>query len=423
MDAHPLNQSPAALAFGVRRGLRRFVVEAGLEALDALLEAEREQVCGKRYRHDPNRTAIRAGRVHGEVVLAGRKVRVSRPRVRTADGAHEIPLPSWQEFSSRDPLDQTTVEQILVGVTTRQYHRAIEALPGFEQRGTSRSAVSRRFVDATRKQLADWLDRDLSNLSLGVVMIDGIAFGTRSMVLVALGIDERGVKHVLGIREGGSESADLCGALLDDLIRRGVSPLQSRLFVVDGSKALATAIKNRFGDRGVIQRCQVHKVRNVIEYLPSDLRPAVVKTMQDAFASRDFPHARRTLQNLARRLDRTHPDAAASVREGLTDTLTVTRLGLPESFAPLVASTNAIENLNKSIRRVTRNVTRWRNSEQILRWVCAAVRDAESRFQPVPGAASGMTVLLRALRAHDRALEARCARVTSSGRSRRAARG
>jgi putative transposase len=404
MAAQPLlqQQSPAALAFGIRRGLRRFVLDAGLDALDALLEGEREQLCGPRYQHDPNRTAIRAGRVHGEVVLAGRKVRVLRPRVRTADGAHEIALPSWQEFSSKDPLDQSTIEHILVGITTRQYHRAIEKLPDLEQRGTSRSAVSRRFVKATREQLAEWLNRDLSNLSLGVVMVDGIAFGPCSVVLVALGIDASGVKHVLGIREGESESADLCGELLDDLIRRGVSTQQSRLFVIDGSKALGTAIKNRFGNRGVIQRCQVHKVRNVIEYLPRDMRPAVVETMQAAFTSPDFPRARRKLQNLARRLDRTHPDAAASVREGLKDTLTVTRLGLPTKFAALVATTNAIENVNNSIRRATRNVTRWRNSEHVLRWVCTAVRDAESRFQPLAGAASGMAVLLRALRAHDR---------------------
>jgi transposase-like protein len=395
----------AAVMFTLRRGLREFVVEAGVQALDALLEDERTQLCGPRYRHDAGRQAMRAGHAGGELVMGGRKVRISRPRVRSADGSEEVGLASWRQFSQEDPLEREAVEKMMVGVSTRKYHRALDPLPSeVDEFGTSKSAVSRRFVAATKRQLEDWLRRDLSALHLASVMIDGIGFGEH-LVLIALGIDIDGKKHVLGVHEGATENATSCGALLDDIIERGVSTQQSLLFVIDGAKALSKAIASRFGQRGLIQRCQVHKSRNVKDHLPDELQASVAATMRQAYATRDHKVAKRQLENLARQLDDEHPSAAASVREGLVETLTVIRLGLPQSFARIFATTNPIENLNSSTRWTCRNVKRWKGGTMVLRWACAAVREAEQRFRRIKGAKSGMPVLLSALRDHDAALD------------------
>ncbi len=395
----------ASVMFTLRRGLREFVVEAGVQALDALLEDERTQLCGERYRHDAERRAMRAGHAPGELVMGGRKVRVSRPRVRTADGAEELALPSWRTFSMEDPLERDAVEKMLIGVSTRKYRRALDAVPPeLDEFGTSKSAVSRRFVAATERQLGDWLGRDLSGIQLASIMIDGLGFDEHT-VLIALGIDADGKKHVLGIHEGATENAASCGALLDDIIERGVSTQRSLLFVVDGAKALCSAIHVRWGKRGIIGRCQVHKTRNVKDHLPDEMHASVVATLRQAYAMRDFKKAKTQLENLARRLDDEHPSAAASVREGLVETLTVIKLGLPATFARTFATTNPIENLNGSARWICRNVKHWKGGTMILRWCCAAMKEAQSRFRRIKAATSGMPVLLAALRENDRILD------------------
>lgn len=405
----------AALMFTLRRGLREFVVEAGMQALDALLEDERVQLCGKRYRHDAERKAMRAGHAPGELVMGGRKVRVSRPRVRTRDGSKEVPLPSWQTFSMNDPLERDAVEKMVVGVSTRKYRRVLDGVPPeVDEYGTSKSAVSRRFVAATERQLADWLGRDLSSIKLAAIMIDGIVFDEHT-VLIGLGIDEDGKKHVLGIHEGATENGAACGALLDDIIERGVSAQRSMMFTIDGAKALHGAIVARWGKRALIQRCQVHKARNVKDHLPDELHASVGATMRQAYATRDFKTAKKQLENLARSLDDEHPSAAASVREGLVETLTVIKLGLPQTFARTLATTNPIENLNSAARWTCRNVKRWRGGKMILRWCCAAMKEAQSRFRRVKGATSGMPILVAALRENDRLLDGGIDRATAAG--------
>jgi transposase-like protein len=395
----------AAVMFTLRRGLREFVVEAGVQALDALLEDERTQVCGERYRHDAERRAMRAGHAPGELVMGGRKVRVSRPRARTADGSEELTLPSWRTFSMEDPLERDAVEKMLVGVSTRKYRRALDPVPPeIDEFGTSKSAVSSRFVAATKRQLDDWLGRDLSSIRLASIMIDGLSFDEH-VVLIALGIDTDGKKHVLGLHEGATENAASCGALLDDIIGRGLSTQSSLLFVIDGAKALCKAVVTRFGQRALIQRCQVHKSRNVREHLPDELHRSVAATMRQAYATRDHKAAKRQLENLARQLDEEHPSAAASVREGLAETLTVIRLGLPPAFARTFATTNPIENLNSTARWTCRNVKRWRSGSMIVRWACAAMREASTGFRAIKGATSGMPLLLKALRDHDALLD------------------
>lgn len=384
------------LGDAMRRDLREFVIAAGTAALAAVLEDERTRAVGPRYAHLPARHARRTGSTQGELVMGGRRVQVRRPRARTVAG-EEIQLPSWTAFASEDPLHERAVNQMLVGVSTRRYAQSLEPLAApLPERGTSRSAVSRRFVVATQKQMDEWLGRDLSQLDLGALMIDGITIAEHIM-LVALGIDADGKKHVLGVREGATESAASCTALLTDLRDRGLRTDRAVLVVIDGGKALAKAVRNVFGTRAIVQRCQAHKARNVVEQLPDELRPSVRQAMRDAYAANDADRARTMLVNLGRRLRDEHPGAAASLDEGLDETLSVKRLRLPRKLERQLSTTNAIENLMGSVRELARRVKRWRGGRMIVRWTVTAVADAAKRFRRITGARDGMAQLMRAL--------------------------
>ncbi len=386
----------------MRRDLREFVITAGAAALAAVLEEERTQAVGPRYKHLPTRAARRAGSALGELVMGGRRVQVRRPRARTLDG-EEIQLPSWNAFSSHDPLDERAVNQMLVGVSTRRYERSLEPLAApLPSRGTSKSAVSRRFVAATQKQMDAWLGRDLSQLELVGLMIDGIVIADHVM-LVALGIDTDGQKHVLGVREGATENAASCTALIADLRDRGLNTERALLVVLDGGKALAKAIRNVFGTRAIVQRCQAHKIRNVVDQLPDEARPSVRQAMRNAYATSDADRARTMLVNLVRRLRDEHPGAASSLEEGLEETLSVKRLKLPRKLERQLSTTNAIENLMGSVRELARRVKRWRGGKMIVRWTVTAVADAAQRFRRITGAREGMPHLMRALTQHENA--------------------
>lgn len=398
------DEAHAQLALGlrdlVRENLRAFVISAGTAALTGLLEEERTRLVGPRYEHLPTRTARRAGSAPGELVMGGRRVQVRRPRARTLDG-QEVLLPSWTTFGAEDPLHERAVEQMLVGVSTRRYARSLEPLPAdVPSRGTSRSAVSRRFVAATERQMAEWLGRDLGALDLGVVMIDGVHIEDH-VLLVALGIDADGRKHVLGVREGATENAAACTALLADLRERGLRTDRPTLVVIDGSKALAKAVRNVFGECAIVQRCQAHKMRNVLDQLPDEMKPSVRQALRDAYASGDADRARTMLTNLVRRLRNDHPGAASSLEEGLDETLAVKRLRLPKKLERQLSTTNAIENLMGSVRQLSRRVKRWRGGKMILRWTVTAVADAATRFRRIMGAREGMTQLMRALTRHE----------------------
>jgi len=388
------------LGEAMRRDLREFVIAAGTAALHAVLEEERTQAVGPRYEHLPTRHARRAGSAPGELVMGGRRVQVRRPRARTLDGS-EIQLPSWAAYAAEDPLHERAVNQMLVGVSTRRYARSLEPLAApLPERGTSRSAVSRRFVVATQKQMDKWLGRDLSQLDLGVLMIDGIVIAEHVM-LVALGIDSDGKKHVLGVREGATENAASCTALLTDLRDRGLRTDRAVLVVIDGGKALAKAVRNVFGALAIVQRCQAHKSRNVVDQLPEELRPSVRQAMRDAYAANDADRARTMLMNLVRRLRDDHPGAAASLEEGLDETLSVKRLRVSKRLERQLSTTNAIENLMGSVRELARRVKRWRGGRMIVRWTVTAVADAATRFRRITGARDGMTQLMRALAQHE----------------------
>lgn len=398
--------SPAQLVFAAmldaRATLHDAIVSAGMSVLGAMLEDERTRLCGPRYAHNPSRTASRGGHADGELAFGGRRVRVRRPRVRGSDGA-EIPLDTWEQFAEADPLTPRAVEQMVLGVSTRKYVRSIEAAPpGLSTRGTSKSAVSRRFVAATREQLTQMMGRSLADLAMCVVMIDGIHVDDH-LVLIALGIDESGEKHVLGLYEGATENAVVCTGLLSDLVARGLRTDRSMLFVIDGSKALAKSIRTTFGARAVIQRCQVHKRRNVVDHLPEEMKKSVGRTISTAYRCADPARAKRMLESLARQLERKHPSAAASLREGLDETLTVLGFDLPLWLTRTLATTNPIEFINGRIRKTTKNVARWEGGEMVLRWLAVALDEAAKTFRKLRGY-KGMPKLVDALRAHHASL-------------------
>ena len=387
----------------VREALYDTVIGAGLACVDEVLEAERVVLCGARYEHAIERQALRAGHAASSLVLGGRRVAVSRPRARSVAG-RELKLPSWREWSARDPLDERALEQMVLGVSTRGYARSLEPLPeAVAVRGVSKSAVSERFVYGTERKLGELMSRELRRLCVVALMIDGVHFGEH-VVLAAVGIDERGDKHVLGLREGASENAAAVRALLADLVERGLDSERSLLIVIDGAKALHKAVVEVFGAHALIQRCREHKKRNVTDALPERQRATVRSAMTHAYATRDAKRARRLLDHLARQLEHQHPGAAASLREGLDETLTAMRLRLPEHLERVLSSTNLIENLFSRVREIGRRVRHWQSGTMVLRWTAAGVLEAERGFRKIVGFRA-LPNLVAALRAHDAQFE------------------
>jgi transposase-like protein len=399
----PVAQLTLAAMVDARATLHEAVVQAGMSVLGAMLEEDRTRLCGPRYEHDHDRRASRAGHTDGELAFGGRRIRLRRPRARSCDGG-ELTLPTWEHFAEADPLTPRAVEQMVLGVSTRNYGRSLEPVPAsVVSRGTSKSAVSRRFVRATEHTLRELMGRDLSGLAICSVVIDGIHVGEH-LVVGAVGVDDKGDKHVLGLHEGATENESVCKALIEDLVARGLRNDRTRLFVIDGSKALAAAIRKTFGRRALIQRCQVHKRRNVEDHLPESLKKQVGRTMTTAYRCGNYERAKRMLLALARQLERKHPSAAASLREGLEETLTVMRYELPTWLERTLSTTNMIEHVNSRIRKTTHNVTKWNGGSMVLRWVAIALVEASKTFRKLRGHA-GMPKLVAALKAHDATID------------------
>lgn len=375
------------IAGDAREGLLALSVRVGLAVLQETMEWEVERVVGPKGRHDEGRVAKRHGHTRGEVTLGGRRAPVGRPRVRSADDRHEIQLESYREFTSRDPLSEVVVERMLAGVSTRGYRRTQEPVGSEvedECRSTSKSAVSREFVRRARTALQELLARRLDQLELVALMIDGIELDERCHV-VALGITIDGTKVPLGLWEGSTENATAVTALLADLQERGLGFDQPILCVIDGAKALSKAIRTVIGNHTPIQRCVVHKARNVCDHLPQDQRPWVRAKLRAAWAEEDYPKALASLKALARALEHQHPAAAVSLREGMPETLTVTRLGITGRLKRTLQSTNTIENLFSRVRRTQLNVKRWHGGDMRQRWTAAAILDAERNFRRIKG--------------------------------------
>ena len=376
----------AELAGEVQEGLLALAVGVGLQVMAAVMEADVSAVCGPKGRYDAERTATRHGHEAGSVSLGGRRVPVRRPRMRATGGSGELVVPSYELFSGAEVLGRMAMERMLAGLSTRRYRVGLEPVGTRTEQAatsTSRSAVSRRFVAATETALAELLAADLSTLDLVGLMIDGVHFGEHCCV-VALGIGIDGTKHPLSLVEGSTENATLVTELIVGLRERGLDVTRPILVVLDGSKALRRAVLDVF-DRPVLARCQLHKIRNVQDRLPEKMRSVVASRMRAAYHADSALTAEAELTALATELDRTDPGAAASLREGMAETLTVLRLGLPPTLARTFRSTNAVESMISICRDHAGNVKRWRDGQMALRWCAAGMVEAGTQFRRVNG--------------------------------------
>jgi transposase-like protein len=374
------------IAADMREGLLALAVGAGLQVMAQLMEADVTAVCGPRGKHDPDRAATRHGTDRGSVTLGGRRVPISRPRVRATDGGGEVPVPAYEVFNGTELLGRMAMERMLAGVSTRRYPVALEPVGHdvtAESTSTSKSAVSRKFVAMTETALADLLAKELSGLDLVALMIDGVHFADH-LCVVALGIDIDGTKHPLALVEGSTENTTLVRGLLVGLRERGLDTTRPILAVLDGAKALAAAVNEVF-DHPVIARCQLHKIRNVRDHLPEKMRGPVGRKMRAAYHADSALQAQALLEALAKELDKTHPGAAGSLREGMAETLTVLRLGVPPTLARTLRSTNAVESMISICREHAKNVKRWRDGQMAMRWCAAGMVEASSQFRRVNG--------------------------------------
>ncbi len=381
-----VNVALAELAGSLREGLLALAVGAGFQVMDAIIDESVCALAGPKGRHDPNRTAVRHGTEDGSVVLGGRRVPVRRPRVRTADRSAEVAVPAYELFSATDVLSSMVLDKMMAKLSTRRYAAGLEPVGAEVEaaaRSTSKSAISRRFVAATESALADMLVADLAELDLVALMIDGVHFADH-LCVVALGIGIDGTKHPLGLAEGDTENTTVVRDLLADLRDRGLNTTRPILCVLDGAKALVAGVKAVF-DQPVIQRCQLHKIRNVEAKLPDALASKVAAKMRAAYHNPDALAAEATLEDLARQLTKNHPGAAGSLREGLAETLTVTRLGVPPTLARTLRSTNAVESMIAICRDHSTNVKRWRDGQMALRWCAAGMLEAAKQFRRVNG--------------------------------------
>jgi putative transposase len=375
----------------MRQGLLAASVAIGLDVMGELIEAEVSEIAGPKGRHDKDRAAYRHGGEDGKVTLGGRRIPVRRPRLRTVtdgDGVErEVRLESYDTFASVDLLADHMVASMLAGLSGRRYHRALEPVGAMVEAtasGTSQSSVSRRFITATAERLAQFRSRSLDDQRWLIVFIDGFDFAGHTMV-GALGVSAEGTKVPLGVVEGSSENASVVRGLIAALRDRGLDASEGILFVLDGAKALSKAVRDVFGDHAVIARCRVHKERNILDHLPDAERPWVRRKLRAAWTNPNANDAEAALRALAGQLERVNPDAAASLREGLADTLTVTRLGVTGALLKTVMSTNPVESMIEIVRAHAHNVKRWHDGDMRLRWAASGMLTAASQFRRVKG--------------------------------------
>jgi transposase-like protein len=390
------------LAGACREGLLALAVGTGLRVMHAIIEESVTAVAGPKGKHDPARQATRHGQEDGAVTLGGRRVPVRRPRVRTVDGSAEVALPAYDLFASRDLLGRMAVERMLAGLSTRRYGVGLEPVGSEVEAvatGTTKSAVSRRCVALTRTALGELMTRPLHELRPLVLMIDGVHVADH-LCVVALVIDAEGKKTPVGLVEGATENSTVVTGLLEDLVSRGLDLSGGVLVVMDGARALAAAVRRVLGKRALVHRCQEHKIRNVLDHLPKEQHGFAERKLRAAYARDDADRAERELTALAKTLERPYPGAAASLREGLAETLTVSRLQLSPALRRTLRSTNPIESMIGSCRTTARNVKRYRDGEMALRWVAAGMTEAQKHFRRIKGFRD-LPVLACALARHD----------------------
>jgi putative transposase len=383
-DGNPAVQMMLPLAEMVgwlRKGVGELIRQAGLQLMDLMMQEEVRELVGERSQRQAERTASRWGNERGYCVVMGQKVPIQRPRVRTTDDK-EVRLGSYEMFHRGEPLSETVWEKLMLGLSTRKYDQAIRQFT--EAYGLEKSAISEHFIEASRKKLKEMMDRRLDKTRLCALLIDATPFAGQQMV-AALGIDEYGRKTILGIRQGATENATVVGALLTELVERGLDFTEPRLYILDGAKALSAAVKKHSGESAAIQRCQVHKRRNVLDHLTEEQKPNVAKKLNAAYALEDYAAAKQALNAVHRELMDLNPSAARSLGEGMEETLTVHRLHLPMQLRKTMASTNVIESAFSIVEQVCKNVKRWHGGDQRERWVGSGLMVAEKQFRRITG--------------------------------------
>lgn len=383
-DGNPAVQMvlPMAEMVGwLQEGVGALIRQAGLRVMELLMEEEVRERVGERSQPRPDRTANRWGKERGFCVVMGQKVPIERPRVRTTDD-QEVRLGSYEMFHRGEPLTETVWEKLMLGLSTRKYGQAVREFAAAY--GLEKSAISEHFIEASREKLKAMLERRLEKMKLCALLIDATPFAGQQMV-AALGIRQDGRKTILGLRQGATENATVVGELLGDLMHRGLDFSEPRLYVLDGGKALQAAVKKHAGEAALIQRCQVHKRRNVLDHLTEAQRPVVARKMNAAYALEDYAAAKQALDALHRELMEMNPSAARSLGEGLEETLTMHRLHVPPQLRKSLSSTNVIESAFSIVERVCANVKRWHGGDQRERWVGSGLLVAEKQFRRIQG--------------------------------------
>lgn len=379
------DENLSAVMESAKEGLLNLCTNVGLIVVKQMMEQELNEKLGPKGKHNSNRKGYRNGYEDGSVVLGGCKHTIRRPRARTIEGT-EVELESYEHFNDEDLLSKAVLSQIIYGVSCRNYRNTLNGLDSKpEVKDVSKSAVSRRFIEATSSALGQLMTRPLGDLPIVAIYIDGVGFGRDHLVTAAIGLDISGYKHILGIWEGATENKVSCTDLLTNLLERGLKIDNGILTIIDGSKALSAAIKAVFGPLALIQRCQIHKKRNILDYLPEKEQEAMAALIKEAFNDPDPEQGKKKLLAEAARIEKKHPGAAASIREGLDEMFTVARLGLNVSLLRTLTNTNVIESAFSMIRSYSRNVKNWQSGDQALRWAAAGALLAEERFNRIKG--------------------------------------
>jgi transposase-like protein len=368
----------------VHDSLLEQVIFMGIESYTELIKDEITQICGERYKHNTGREFTRWSKTETSVVLGGKKISLSHPRIRNIKDNSEKEISTIASLKDQEILSKRQAEQMILGVSTRKCKRSLEAdAPGLKTKSHSKSTVSRNFIAMTQSKLEAWRNEPITKI-YPFLMIDGTVFKDTT-VLVALGIDKEGNKKALGAWEGSTENSRSCTDLLNNLIDRGLEPETVQLVTIDGSKALRKALKDVFGNNLLVQRCQLHKKQNVADYLPKEKRETIKRAMSEAYNTEKYDVAKRLLENLTNKLAKDYPQAARSIEEGLEETLTLHKLKAHIEIRKSLGTTNPIESLNSGIKNITRRVKRWRNSDMVIRWVGTAIMESERNFRKING--------------------------------------
>lgn len=368
----------------VENSLLEKVISLGIESYIEIIEDEITDICGERYKHITGKKYNRWSTTDTPVILGGRKISVRHTRVRNIKENCEKEISLVSQYKNKELLSNRQMEQMIIGVSTRKYKRSLETdIADMATYSDSKSTVSRNFIARTKEKLEAWRNEPIKE-SYPVLMIDGIVYA-KTTVIVALGIDKTGNKRALGAWEGSTENSRVCIDLLQSLADRGLNVSEIKLAVIDGGKALRKALNEVFGKELLIQRCQIHKKKNVAEYVPKEMRETVRRAISEAYNSENYDTAKRLLLNIIKWLEKDYPQAARSMKEGIEETLTLHKLRAHKKIRKSLCTTNPIESLNSGIRNVTRRVKRWRNSDMVIRWVCTGIIESEKNFKKING--------------------------------------